>query len=154
MKEYILKPITTPTTVTLTPNPDKSAVVRNLPPRQPLGEMCFADTGRTEEKDILGLANEVACGQVKYLFAVDGRIKTPIKVFERFEATKVSGLGASFHQPLLAHINLILADEFQELGVTKPVGNCFLQSHVQGLHQTGEPACFDRQAKQSLSESC
>jgi hypothetical protein len=25
MKEYILKPITTPTTVTLTPNPDKPA---------------------------------------------------------------------------------------------------------------------------------
>jgi len=36
MKEYILKPITTPPTVALTPNPDKSAVVRNLPPRQPL----------------------------------------------------------------------------------------------------------------------
>ena len=36
MKEYILKPITTPPTVALTPNPDKSAVARNLPPRQPL----------------------------------------------------------------------------------------------------------------------
>ena len=36
MKEYILKPITTPPTVALTPNPDKPAVVRNLPPRQPL----------------------------------------------------------------------------------------------------------------------
>jgi hypothetical protein len=36
MKEYILKPITTPPTVALTANPDKSAVARNLPPRQPL----------------------------------------------------------------------------------------------------------------------
>ena len=36
MKEYILKPIMTPATVALTPKPDKSAVVRNLPPRQPL----------------------------------------------------------------------------------------------------------------------
>lgn len=36
MKTYILKPITTRTTVTLTPNPDKSAVVRIIPPRQPL----------------------------------------------------------------------------------------------------------------------
>jgi transposase len=36
MKEYILKPITTRPTVALTPKPDKSAVVRNLPPRQPL----------------------------------------------------------------------------------------------------------------------
>ena len=36
MKEYILKPITTRTTVALTPNPDKPAVVRIIPPRQPL----------------------------------------------------------------------------------------------------------------------
>ena len=36
MKEYILKPITTPPTVAPTPAADKSAVGRNLPPRQPL----------------------------------------------------------------------------------------------------------------------
>src|SRR6185503_11391361 len=36
MKEYILKPIMTPTTLTLAPTPDKSAVVRSVPPRQPL----------------------------------------------------------------------------------------------------------------------
>ena len=36
MKEYILKPITTPATVTLTPNPDKPAVAKIIPPRQPL----------------------------------------------------------------------------------------------------------------------
>src|ERR1022692_554541 len=36
MKEYILKPIMTPTTVAPTANPDKPAGVRNLPPRQPL----------------------------------------------------------------------------------------------------------------------
>ena len=36
MKEYILKPITTPPTVALTPNPDKPAVERSIPPRQPL----------------------------------------------------------------------------------------------------------------------
>jgi hypothetical protein len=36
MKEYILKPTMTPATVALTPNPDKPAVVRIIPPRQPL----------------------------------------------------------------------------------------------------------------------
>jgi transposase len=41
MKEYILNPITTPPTVALTPNPDKSAVARNLPPRQPLPTAVF-----------------------------------------------------------------------------------------------------------------
>jgi transposase len=36
MKEYILKPIMTPATVALTANPDKPAVARIVPPRQPL----------------------------------------------------------------------------------------------------------------------
>jgi hypothetical protein len=36
MKEYILKPIMTPATVALTTSPDKSAVVKIIPPRQPL----------------------------------------------------------------------------------------------------------------------
>ena len=36
MKEYILKPIMTPQTVALTPASDKPAVVKIIPPRQPL----------------------------------------------------------------------------------------------------------------------
>jgi transposase len=36
MKEYILKPIMTPPTVTLTPASDKPAMVKIIPPRQPL----------------------------------------------------------------------------------------------------------------------
>ena len=36
MKEYILKPITTPPTVAPTPAADKPALARNQPPRQPL----------------------------------------------------------------------------------------------------------------------
>ncbi len=55
--------------------------------------MRFADTGRAKKKDILGLADKVASGQIINLFAVDGRIKTPVEVFQRFEATEISGLG-------------------------------------------------------------
>ena len=36
MKEYILKPIMTPPTLSLTPTSDKPAVVKIIPPRQPL----------------------------------------------------------------------------------------------------------------------
>ena len=76
------------------------------------------------------------------VFAVDGRIKTPVEVFQRFEAAEISGLGAAFHQPLLADIDFVLADQFQELGMAKPVGDGFLQAHVQGLQQTGEAELF------------
>ena len=97
---------------------------------------------RAKEKDILGLADEVAGGQIKNLFAVDGRIEAPIEVFQRFEAAEISGLGAAFYQPLLAHIDFVLADQFQELGVAKPVGDCFLQAHVQSLQQTRQAELF------------
>src|ERR1019366_6918459 len=36
MKTYILKPITTPPTVAMTPLPDKPAMPKIIPPRQPL----------------------------------------------------------------------------------------------------------------------
>jgi hypothetical protein len=37
---------------------------------------------------------------------LDGRIKAPIKVFQRFQATEVSGLGPTFHLALLPDIHL------------------------------------------------
>ena len=88
------------------------------------------------------MADEVAGGQIINVFAVDGRIETPVEVFQRFQAAEISGLGAAFHQPLLADIDFVLADQFQELGMAKPVGDRFLQAHVQGLQQTGEAELF------------
>ncbi len=35
--------------------------------------MCFADAWRTQKKDILGLADEVAGGQIINVFSVDAR---------------------------------------------------------------------------------
>ena len=104
--------------------------------------VCFADARRTKEKDILGLADEVAGGQIINVFAVDGRIETPVEVFQCFQATEIGGLGAAFHQPLLADIDFVLADQFQELGMAQPVGDGFLQAHVQGLQQAGEAELF------------
>ncbi|GEM_PF-6146766 len=58
-------------------------------------------------------------GQVKNVFAVDGRIKTPVEVLQRFQAVEISRLGAAFHQPLLAYVDFVPADQFQELGMTE-----------------------------------
>ena len=44
--------------------------------------------------------------------------------------------------PLLADIEFVLADQFQELGMAQPVGGGFLQAHVQGLQQAGEAELF------------
>ncbi len=104
--------------------------------------MRFTDARRSEKKDIFGLSDEIAGGQIKNVFAVDGRIETPVEIFQRLQAAKISGLGASFHQPLLADIDFVLADQFQELGMAQAVGGRFLQAHVQSLQQTGEAELF------------
>ncbi|MES2569471.1 MAG: hypothetical protein V4710_05385 [Verrucomicrobiota bacterium] len=46
---------------------------------------------------------------------------------------------------LVAHVALVLEDQFEELGVRQPVGFGFLQAHLQAEKQSGaaELACFD-----------
>ncbi len=72
--------------------------------------MGFAHAGRAKEKDILGLADEVAGGQIINVFAVDGWVETSVEIIQGFKVPEISGLGATLYQPLLAHVNLILAD--------------------------------------------
>ena len=84
-----------------------------------LGQMGFADAGRAEEQHILGFADELAGGQVENLLFVDGGVEAPVEVLQRFEAAEVGGLGAAFHLALLADVEFVLADEFQELGVAR-----------------------------------
>jgi len=54
--------------------------------------MRFAEAGRAQEKDILGLADEVASGQVRNVFAVNGRIETPVEIFECLRPRKSAAL--------------------------------------------------------------
>jgi hypothetical protein len=48
----------------------------------------------------------------------------------------------AFHLPLLADVEFVLTDEFEELGVAQPIGGGFLQAHVQRLAQAGEAELF------------
>jgi hypothetical protein len=57
-----------------------------------LSKVGFSDARRPKKKHILGLADEVASGQIEDVFSVDGRIKTPVEVLQRFQAAKISGL--------------------------------------------------------------
>ena len=48
----------------------------------------------------------------------------------------------SFHLPLLPHVEFVLEDQFEELGVAKPGGGGFLQAHVERLAQARETELF------------
>jgi hypothetical protein len=61
------------------------------------------------------------------------------KSSKRFEGAEVGGGGAALEQALLAHVQLILEDEFEELAVAEPAGGRFGQAHVEALGQAGEP---------------
>ena len=59
------------------------------------------------------------------------------------EGISVGGLGAPAQQALLAGVEFILNDQFQELRVAESVGPGFLQAQAQGARQAGEPELFE-----------
>src|SRR5437660_6363495 len=53
-------------------------------------------------------------------------LKAPIKILQRFEVAKAGGLLAPFQKPLLAHVQFVLQEQFQELNVRQLMGAGFL----------------------------
>jgi hypothetical protein len=74
--------------------------------------MRFSNAGGPRKATSLAWRMKLPVARSKNLFAMDGRIEAPVEVFQRFEAAEISGLGAAFHEPLLAHIDFVLADQF------------------------------------------
>ena len=58
------------------------------------------------------LASSAADYVTGHLLAVDGGVELPVELFQRFQMPEVSGFGAPFKHPFLAHRQLILKDEF------------------------------------------
>jgi len=72
------------------------------------------------------LADELAGAQVKNLASLNGGVEAPIKILQRFEVAKAGGLLAPFQKPLLAHVQFVLQEQFQELNVRQLMGAGFL----------------------------
>ena len=75
-----------------------------------LGQVAFAQAWWSNQQDIAALANELAGSQLIDLLALDGRIKSPIEVFECFVITEARRFGAFLNDPLLANVEFILKD--------------------------------------------
>ena len=69
-------------------------------------------------------------------------LKLQSKSSRVFRSRKSATLVWRSIMPLLADIEFVLADQFEELGVAQPIGGGFLQAHVQGLEQAGEAELF------------
>ena len=51
---------------------------------------------------------------------------------------EVGGFGAARQQTLVAHVEFVLQDQFEELAMGEPIGGGLLQAHRQTLSQTGQ----------------
>ena len=107
-----------------------------------LGKMRFPNARRSDKKYVGGFADEGTGGQFVNLFAIDGGVKLPVELFQRFQVAKVSRFGAAFEHPFLAHGQFILKDEFQEVRVAQPVRRRFLEPDWQRLHKPGQAQLF------------
>lgn len=77
-----------------------------------LCDVGFTDAGRTDEEDVMVIADEVDCGQFLDLFFGQGGIEAPVEVFESAGVTEGGYFFASLDEPLVADEQFVLEDEF------------------------------------------
>jgi len=65
-------------------------------------------------------------------------LEAPVELVEGLEGAELSGLGATSQKTLLADVEFVLEDQFEELAVAQAIGGGFLQPNGQALAQTGQ----------------
>lgn len=103
-----------------------------------LGEMGLAQSRGPDEEDVGALLDEAAGGQIKELLPLQFWIKAPVKLFEGLQGMKARDVLAAFQVALVADVELILEDEFEELGVAETVGGGLLKPHGEVGAEAGE----------------
>ena len=84
------------------------------------------------------LPDELGRGQLVDRGATDGRIEAPVEILEGPQLVELSGLGAPFDEALLAHVEFVLQEQFEELRVGELMGGRFLEPQFQAGEQPGE----------------
>lgn len=103
-----------------------------------LNQMALAQTGWPDKQAIPALADELAGGQIVDLLSFDGGIECPIEVLQGLLIPEASGFGAFGDQALMADVDFILEDQFQELFMGQLMGAGFLQTQFQAGEQARE----------------
>ena len=83
--------------------------------------MAFADTRRADQQDIFGPVEETSGGQIMDLTTVDRGVEAEVEAVEAAFFAEVGGLGAALDLALLAHVELVLEEQFEELKVVELV---------------------------------
>jgi hypothetical protein len=90
--------------------------------------MAFSHPGRADKERVALLADKVTGGQFVDARAIDGGVESEVEVIQRTELAEVGSFVAPKDCALLSHIDFVLENSFEELGVWKPVGFSFLEA--------------------------
>jgi hypothetical protein len=103
-----------------------------------LSEMAFAHAGRANKERITLLADKMTGGQFVDARAIDGRIEGEVEVVQRADLAEVGSILTPGDGALLAHVDLVLENDFQELMVRKSAGFGFLEAQIERAKQPRE----------------
>lgn len=108
-----------------------------------LCEMAFADSGRANQEDILGLGGKVSGGQLVNLLAIDGGIEGEAEAVEGALFAEGGGLVTAVEEALAAVIELILQGRFKEPLMGELTGLDLLQAQVQARPRNRPDTCCE-----------
>jgi hypothetical protein len=77
-------------------------------------------------------------GQLVDARTINGGIESEVEIIQGTDLAKVGRFLTSGDGALLAHVELVLENDFQELVVRKSVGFGFVEAQLQGAKQSGE----------------
>lgn len=103
-----------------------------------LGEVAFADAGGADEKDVTGVADPLAGGQLRDAGAGNIRIEAEVEVTQASAVAKGGLFGAALDFAAGAHIQLVLEEQFEELFMRQTVADRLLKAHFQTDDQAAE----------------
>jgi len=109
-----------------------------------LRQMAFSHARRTAQEHVATLTHEAAGGQVEDRLLLDRAVEVPVEIFQSLLLAERRGLGAPGDQPIVPHGQLVLKDQFQELGVVEPVGLGLLEPDFQRGGQTAQTQTLQR----------
>ncbi len=96
-----------------------------------LCKVALAHSGGSDQQYVFGLFSEQAAGELVDLLAVDAFVEAKIKAFECAFIAEGGAFGAPFDGALLADVEFVLKDEFEELFMCEIVADGFLKPQVE-----------------------
>ena len=93
-----------------------------------LSEVTFINAGRAYQQDVFGAFEEGSGREVVDLFAIYGAVEAEVEAVEGALFAEVGTLGAAFDHALVAYIEFVLQEQFQELEVVELVAAGFAQA--------------------------